>query len=145
MVSEDTTVLYNKWGRLERVTDEIADVGIVVVGEMPYAEGVGDRANLTLPERDVALIELVRKRSERLVVILISGRPMIVTEHLDQGDAFIAAWLPGTEGQGVADLLFGDFPFTGKLPYRWPYSMEQVPLDPDSAEAPLFPFGYGLD
>jgi len=144
-VSEETTVLYNRWGRFEQLTDEVADVGIVVVGEMPYAEGVGDRADLTLSERDAALIELVKERSERIVVILISGRPMIVTEHLDQWDAFIAAWLPGTEGQGVADVLFGDYPFTRKLSYTWPKSMAQVPFDPASSEAPLFPFGYGLE
>jgi len=144
-VFENTTVVYNKWGRFKRVTDEIADVGIVVVGEMPYAEGVGDRADLTLSERDIALIELVKERSERIVVILISGRPMIVTEHLGQWDAFIAAWLPGTEGEGVADVLFGDYPFTGKLSYTWPKSMAQVPFDPASSEAPLFPFRYGLD
>ncbi len=148
-VSKDTTVVYNKWGRFKRVIDEIADVGIVVVGEMPYAEGIGDRADLTLSERDVALIELVKERSDKVVVILISGRPMIVTEHLDQWDAFIAAWLPGTEGQGVADVLFGDYPFTGKLPYTWPRSMDQIPSDFDNIkatgpEAPLFPFGYGL-
>jgi len=149
-VSEKATVLYNKWGRFERVTDEIADVGIVVVSETPYAEGVGDLADLTLSERDVALIERVRQRSERIVVILISGRPMVVTEHLDRWDAFVAAWLPGTEGQGVADVLFGDYPFTGKLPYTWPKSMDQIPFDFDhmettGPEAPLFPFAYGLD
>ncbi len=148
--SEETTVIYSTWGRFERVTAEIADVGIVVVGETPYAEGVGDLADLTLSERDVALIELVRQRSERIVVILISGRPMVVTEHLDRWDAFVAAWLPGTEGQGVVDVLFGDYPFTGKLPYTWPRSMAQIPFDFDhmetaGPEAPLFPFGYGLD
>ncbi|GAI76631.1 unnamed protein product, partial [marine sediment metagenome] len=72
-----------------------------------------------------------------------------VTEHLDQWDAFIAAWLPGTEGQGAADVLFGDYPFTGKLPYTWPRAMDQIPFDfdhmePTGPEAPLFPFGYGL-
>ena len=113
--------------------------------EMPYAEGIGHLADLALDERYVDLIELVRERSERLVVILISGRPMIVTEQLDQGDAFVAAWLPGTEGQGVHDALFGDYAFTGKLPYTWPCSMDQVHLDSDGPEAPLFPFGYGLD
>lgn len=144
-VSEDSTVVYNKWGRFERVTDEIADVAIVVVGEMPYAEGIGDRADLTLSQRDIALIELVRGRSERIVVILISGRPMVVTEHLDQWDAFVAAWLPGTEGQGVADVLFGDYPFAGRLSYTWPRSMDQVPLSALGSEDPLFPLGYGLD
>ncbi len=149
-VSEEATVIYSKWGRFERVSEEVADVGIVVVGETPYAEGVGDLADLTLSERDIALIELVRQRSERIVVILISGRPMVVTEHLDRWDAFVAAWLPGTEGQGVVDVLFGDYPFTGKLPYTWPRSMDQIPFDFDhmettGPEAPLFPFGYGLD
>lgn len=148
-VSENTIVLYNRWGQFDRVTDEVADVGIVVMGEMPYAEGVGDDEDLTLSEGDIAVIERVRERSKKVVVILISGRPMIVTEHLDQWDAFIAAWLPGTEGQGAADVLFGDYPFTGKLPYTWPRAMDQIPFDfdhmePTGPEAPLFPFGYGL-
>jgi beta-glucosidase len=144
-VSEDSTVVYDKWGRFEQVTDEIADVAIVVVGEMPYAEGIGDRADLTLSQQDIALIELVKGRSERIVVILISGRPMLVTEHLDRWDAFVAAWLPGTEGQGVADVLFGGHPFTGRLSYTWPRSMDQVPLSALGSEDPLFPLGYGLD
>jgi beta-glucosidase len=154
-VSENATVQYDSLGKFDRITDEngnlaIADVGIVVVGEMPYAEGVGDREDLTLAEHDIALIEGVRERSEKLVVILISGRPMVVTEHLGQWDALVAAWLPGTEGQGVADVLFGDHPFTGKLPYTWPRWMNQIPFDFDQmattgCEAPLFPFGYGLD
>jgi len=148
-VSENTIVLYNRWGQFDWVTDEVADVGIVVMSEMPYAEGVGDDEDLTLSEGDIAVIERVRERSKKVVVILISGRPMIVTEHLDQWDAFIAAWLPGTEGQGAADVLFGDYPFTGKLPYTWPRAMDQIPFDfdhmePTGPEAPLFPFGYGL-
>ena len=154
-VSENVTVAYDRRGDLTQVIDDeselaIADVGIVVVGEMPYAEGVGDREDLALLEDDIAVIERVREKSKKLVVILISGRPMIVTEHLDQWDAFVAAWLPGTEGQGVADVLFGDYAFTGKLPYSWPRSMDQIPLDFDPTEtsgpkAPLFPLGYGLD
>ena len=149
-VSEDTTVVYDRWGSFDQVTDgdsnpAVADVGIVVVGESPYAEGVGDRADLTLLEQDVALIERVKKRSKATVVVLISGRPMIVTEHLDQWDAFVAAWLPGTEGQGVADVLFGDYPFTARLSCTWPSSMDQVPLSSIGSDAPLFPFGYGLE
>ncbi len=100
--------------------DGQADVGIAVVGEQPYAEGVGDRASLSLSAADVAVIQRLRERSERLVIVLISGRPMIVTEQLAAADAFVAAWLPGTEGAGVADVLFGDYQFTGKLPYTWP-------------------------
>ena len=112
---------------------------------MPYAEGMGNRADLTLSQQDIALIELVKRRSERILVILISGRPMVLTEHLDQWDAFVAAWLPGTEGQGVADVLFGDYPFTGRLSYTWPRSMDQVPRSALGSEDPLLPFGYGLD
>lgn len=127
----------------------MADVGIVVVGEKPYAEGVGDRADLTLTDSDVALIERVSEQSQKLVLILISGRPTIITGPFATADAFVAAWLPGTEAQGIADVLFGDYPFSGKLPFTWPRSMEQIPFDFDNlgtGEAgPLFPFGYGLE
>ncbi len=144
-VSENTTVRYEAWGEFEE-DDAIADVGIVVLSEEPYAEGEGDREDLTLSDADVALLEQVRPRCKKLVVILISGRPLIVTGHLPQWDAFVAAWLPGTEGQGVADVLLGDYPFTGKLPYTWPRSMDQIPRSALVREGgkPLFPFGYGL-
>jgi beta-glucosidase len=154
-VGDTTEVSYNRFGNFERITDEndapiVADVGIAVVGEMPYAEGKGDRADLSLSEADLAMIERLRERSETLVVVIISGRPMIVTEHLESWDAFVAAWLPGTEGNGVTDVLFGDQPFTGELPFTWPRSMDQLPLDFDALatsgdQAPLFPFGYGLE
>jgi len=149
-VSENTEVVYDMRGDFDPAAHGTADAGIVVVGEMPYAEGVGDREDLALSNEDITLIERVKERSKRVVVILISGRPMIVTEHLDEWDAFIAAWLPGTEAQGVADVLFGDYPFTGRLPYTWPRSMDQIPFDFDhlestGPEAPLFPLGHGLD
>jgi beta-glucosidase len=124
----------------------VADTGIVVVGEDPYAEGVGDRADLSLSAADVALIERVREHCERLIVILVSGRPMIITEQLPLADAFVAVWLPGTEGDGIAQVLFGDYPFTGQLPFTWPRSGDQLPLSAleESGEEPLFPLGYGL-
>jgi len=144
-VSENTSIRYDALGSFE---DEkaIADVGIVVLSEKPYAEGDGDCEELSLPEADIRLLKRVRSLCTKLVVILISGRPRIVTEHIDDWDAFIAAWLPGTEGQGITDVLFGDYPFTGKLSFSYPRSMEQVPLSAlvESAEMPLFPFGYGL-
>jgi beta-glucosidase len=136
--SEATVVQYDRSGNFEGV----ADVGIVVVGEMPYAEGVGDRADLSLSTADAALIETMRAQSEELVVVLLSGRPMIITEQLPTADAFLAAWLPGTEGDGIAQVLFGEYPLTGKLPYAWPRSMDQIPLD--DGDEPLFPLGYGL-
>jgi beta-glucosidase len=153
-VSAGTKVQYNRFGKYDRIEDKdgnpaIADAGIVVVGEYPHAEGIGDRADLSLTDPDIDLIKRVRERSEKLVVILISSRPMIITEQLPLADAFVAAWLPGTEGQGVADVLFGDYPFTGKLPYTWPRWMDQIPFDFDNLgtgdDAPLFPFGYGLE
>jgi len=122
--------------------DGVADVGIVVVGENPYAEGVGDREDLGLSTADVQLIEGMREHSKRLVVILLSGRPMIITDQISLSDAWVAAWLPGTEGGGVTDVLFGDYPFTGRLPYTWPRSMDQIPHK--AGDAPLFPLGYGL-
>jgi len=136
----NTDVRFSRFGRF----DTLADVGIAVVGEMPYAEGRGDRAELALTEADMAVIARLRENSETLIVILITGRPLILGDALDMADAVVVAWLPGTEGQGVADVLFGDVPFTGKLPFSWPASMAQVPLG-SSDEAPLFPFGYGLE
>ncbi|MCI0393692.1 MAG: glycoside hydrolase family 3 C-terminal domain-containing protein [Chloroflexi bacterium] len=142
-------VLFNRFARFEEL-DQTAGVGIVVLAKQPYAEGVGDAADLALPASDVALIEQMGSYSERVVVILLSGRPLIITEQLPLAEAWIAAWLPGSEGQGIADNLFGDHSFTGKLSFTWPRSMAQVPLDlaalaAGGCEAPLFPFGYGLD
>jgi beta-glucosidase len=144
-VSENTTVRYEAQGEFDEV-DAVADVGIVVLSEAPYAEGEGDREDLSLPHADVVLLARVRPCCRKLVVILISGRPLIVAEHLPRWDAFVAAWLPGTEGQSVADVLFGDYPFSGNLPYTWPRSMDQIPLSALVREGgkPLFPFGYGL-
>jgi beta-glucosidase len=144
-VSEGTTVLYEQSGDFDG-DGAVADIGIVVVGETPYAEGMGDRADLSLSAADTALIEAMRAQSEKLVVILLSGRPMIITEQLQMADAWVAAWLPGTEGDGVAQVLFGETPFTGKLAYTWPRSVDQLPLRAleESGEEPLFPFGYGL-
>lgn len=147
-VSENTVVDYRRFADFEE--GNRADVGIVVVSELPYAEWQGDNARLALSSGDINTIEKVRAVSDQLVVILISGRPLIITEPLMTADAFVAAWLPGTEGLGVTDVLFGDKPFTGKLPFTWPRNIEQLPFDfenlpTEGCEAPLFPFGYGLD
>jgi beta-glucosidase len=122
-----------------------ADVGIVVVGEGPYAEGVGDRDDLTLAAEDVTAIKNMKQAGIPVVVVLFSGRPMIINEALGQCDAFVAAWLPGTEGQGVTDVLFGDYKPTGKLSFSWPRSMAQIPINVgDKNYDPLFKYGYGL-
>ncbi len=125
-----------------------ADLGIAVVGEKPYAEGYGDAADLTLSGFDKELLQKMRERSKKLVVVLLSGRPMVITADLPLADAWVAAWLPGTEAAGITDVLFGDQPFTGRLPYTWPASNDQLPLGPVNPKAAqqkvLFPLGYGL-
>jgi beta-glucosidase len=121
-----------------------AEVGVAVVAEEPYAEGMGDRASLALGEADTALIERMRASCERLVLVILSGRPLIVTDLLPRVDALVAAWLPGTEGAGVADLLLGEAAFTGRLPYTWPRTMDQVPLSALDGAAPLFARDFGL-
>jgi beta-glucosidase len=122
-----------------------ADVAVVVVGETPYAEMLGDRRDLSLSERDTATIANARKAGIPVVVVLFSGRPLIINDALAQADAFVAAWLPGTEGLGVADVLFGDYKPSGKLPVSWPRSMAQIPINVgDATYDPLFPYGFGL-
>jgi len=119
-----------------------ATVGVVVIGEKPYAEGAGDRTDLSLAPEDVKAIDNMKASGVPFVVILFSGRPMILGDSLNKADAFIAAWLPGTEGDGIADVLFGDYKPTGKLSFAWPRSMDQYPHAKDTN--PLFPYGYGL-
>jgi beta-glucosidase len=124
---------------------EGADVGVVVIGETPYAEMLGDRTDLSLSDEDVAAVENMKKANIPVVVVLLSGRPMILDRILDKADAIVAAWLPGTEGEGVADVLFGDYKPTGKLSVSWPRSMAQLPINQGDANYdPLFPYGYGL-
>ncbi|HEV7925795.1 MAG TPA: glycoside hydrolase family 3 N-terminal domain-containing protein [Verrucomicrobiae bacterium] len=120
-----------------------ADAVVVVVGELPYAEMKGDRSDLSLSAEDMAKIHRARTVGVPVITILISGRPMILGAALDDSDAFLAAWLPGTEGQGIADVLFGDYRPTGKLPRTWPRNMEEVAAGP-AAKNPLFPCGFGL-
>jgi beta-glucosidase len=122
-----------------------ADVGIVVIGEAPYAEGLGDKDDLTLAAEDMTAINNMKQGGMPVVIVLVSGRPMIVNEALGQCDSFVAVWLPGTEGQGVADVLFGDYQPTGKLSFSWPRSMAQIPTNVgDRNYDPLFPYGFGI-
>ncbi|MEN6334296.1 MAG: glycoside hydrolase family 3 protein [Phycisphaerales bacterium] len=140
-VSAGTKVTFSQDG----TGAEGAAVGVVVVGEKPYAEGNGDNGELTLDAADLAAIDNMKKAGIPVVVLLVSGRPMIVTDTIAKVDAFVATWLPGTEGQGVADVLFGDYKPTGKLSFTWPRSIDQVPINVgDKAYDPLFKFGYGL-
>ena len=120
-----------------------ADVVIVAIGEQPYAEMKGDRADLSLAPQDAALIARAKSTGAPVVTLLYSGRPLVLGNALAQSDAFVAAWLPGTEGLGITDVLFGDFVPTGKLPRLWPASNDQLSLGHASGKS-LFPMGYGL-
>ena len=140
-VSDSSSIRYSK------NADNLlgSDIIVVAIGEEPYTEGVGDRDSLLLSKKDKELLEKVKRAKIPYVVILISGRPMIINKELDSSHAFIAAWLPGTEGEGISDVLFGDFDFTGKLSMTWPRSMKQIPINyGDSSYDPLFKFGFGL-
>ncbi len=125
------------------VTD--ADMAVVVIGETPYAEGIGDRTDLHLSKEDVETVRRVKEAGIPTVVVLISGRPMILDNVLHYADILFAAWLPGTEGDGVADVLFGDYPPAGKLTHSWPRNMAQLPINfGDPEYSPLYPYKHGI-
>ncbi|MEN3329367.1 MAG: beta-glucosidase [Acidobacteriota bacterium] len=139
-VSPQTLITYSKNG-----SNAAGDLGIVVIGETPYAEWMGDRQNLELSEEDIAVVDKMKQPGMPLLVVLISGRPLIIDRVIDKADAFVAAWLPGTEGRGVTDVLFGDYRFVGKLSFSWPRSMDQIPINTgDRNYNPLFNYGHGL-
>ena len=155
LANSDTNIEFNRNGDFSEFKNAdgsplVADVGIVVLSEVPYAEGVGDREDISLTKSELDLIQKTHKQSKTIVVILLSGRPRVITAGLPLAESWVAAWLPGTEGDGIADVLFGDYPFTGKTPYSWPRSNEQLPINVNNSkgkigcDAPLFPFGYGL-
>ncbi len=150
-IDSDSRVVYDRFGKFAREVDsdgnaERADIGIVVVGERPYAEGRGDSDDL---EVNSVLVERMAERADKVVVIILSGRPMLISDPLPLADAWVAAWLPGTEGDGISEVLFGDYPFTGKTTFTWPRSIDQLPFDFENlsesgCESPLFQYGYGL-
>lgn len=141
-VSNSTVVEFDAKG--DKIAND-ADVIIAVIGETSYAEMKGDRGALNLDEADIDVLKKVKTTGIPLIVVLISGRPLIITEEWENWKALIAAWLPGTEGQGVTDVLFGDYSPTGKLPHSWPRSMEQIPINyGDKNYDPLFQYNFGL-
>ncbi|GMY20098.1 beta-glucosidase bogh3b, partial [Fagus crenata] len=121
-----TEVVYSENPDGDFVKSNNFSYAIVIVGEHPYAESQGDSLNLTIADS-------------------VSGRPLVIQPYLTQMDAVVAAWLPGSEGHGVADVLFGDYGFTGKLACTWFKTVDQLPMNVgDSHYDPLFPFGFGL-
>jgi beta-glucosidase len=135
-----------------------ATIGIAVIGETPYSEGCGDIPapvdgsycvnrphTLELDAGDAQVVQRMKQAGLKTVVVLVAGRPMIIDSIIDWADAIVVAWLPGSEGAGVTDVLFGDVHPTGKLPHSWPRSMDQIPINQGDANYdPLFPYAYGL-
>jgi beta-glucosidase len=144
-VSADTIVQFDPFGRFDDRPVDRPAICLAVVGERPYAEGFGDDDELTLPVSDIRMLRRMADVCDKIAVVLLSGRPLIVTDLLPEWDALVAGWLPGTEGHGVADVVFGLAPFTGTLPYTWPRTAVGLPQVHDgTGEAPLFPLRFGL-
>jgi beta-glucosidase len=123
-----------------------ADVTVVVIGEESYAEGKGDDGTLGLDdgmalEGNIKSLNDAKKLNKPIVTIMVSGRPRIISDNLNDWSAFVEAWLPGSEGEGVAEVIYGDENFKGKLPVTWPKSNKNLPIKEDNI---LFPIGYGL-
>ncbi|WJZ89032.1 hypothetical protein VitviT2T_008283 [Vitis vinifera] len=144
-VGDKTEVIYEQNPSPATFEGQDFSYAIVVVGEDPYAEHTGDNSELIIPFNANDVISLVADRIPTLV-ILISGRPLVLEPWiLEKMDALIAAWLPGSEGGGITDVVFGDYDFEGRLPVTWFKSVEQLPMHPeDNSYDPLFPFGFGL-
>ena len=140
-VSAGTTVTFNASGA---GIDGSYKAAIAVVGETPYAEGVGDRpGGMGLDATDLATLNTLRASGVPVVVVLVSGRPMDIAAQLPDWTAFVAAWLPGTEGRGVAEVLFGDYNPTGTLPMTWMQTASQQPINRGDGKTPLFAYGAG--
>jgi beta-glucosidase len=147
MIGSENVVYTSNSGQIPN-----ADYAVVVVGENPYAEGAGDLfgnvGGFGLSSQDKQMIQAVKNNGIPMVVVLLSGRPLDISDALDDADAFIAAWLPGTEGgSGIAEIVFGDYTATGKLSHTWPESYYDVPINIIGnypGHDALFPYGYGL-
>ena len=135
---------------LNNVNAEDYDLAIVAYGEQPYAEGVGDRSNLNFSsKRHIAFLELLAENKIPTVSLFFTGRPLWITKEINLSDAFVVAWLPGTESRGMTDVMVNsdktNYDFTGKLPFSWPKNTYQANLNYyDATSDPLFAYGYGL-
>ncbi|MFJ4952527.1 glycoside hydrolase family 3 N-terminal domain-containing protein [Streptomyces sp. NPDC088760] len=141
-VTDPSRVTYDRYGN---GIDSGYRAAVAVVGETPYAEGRGDRpGGLQLDQEDLGTLARLKASGVPVVVVLVSGRPLDVSAQLPDWKALLAAWLPGTEGAGVSDVLFGDHAPTGRLPVSWPRTSAQEPVNNGDGKDPLFPYGYGL-
>jgi beta-glucosidase len=121
-----------------------APVAIAVIGEKPYAEGMGDTADLHLSQEDIATVTNLKGAGAKVIAVILSGRPLFLEDIIGQADAIVAAWLPGSEGDGVADVLFGDYKPTGKLSFTWPKATSTSLHRGDAGYQTVFESGYGL-
>ncbi|MDI2029520.1 glycoside hydrolase family 3 N-terminal domain-containing protein [Saccharopolyspora sp. TS4A08] len=140
--AKSTEVTYDRNGE---GIDSSYRAAIAVVGETPYAEGQGDRpSGMGLDQEDLATLKKLEDSGVPVIAVTVSGRPLDIAEHLPRWDALLASWLPGTEGAGVADVLFGDHNPTATLPMTWMTSADQQPINDGDGQKPLFPYGFGL-
>ena len=137
-IGSEERLIFSEDGNLE----EKPDIIVAVVGENPYAEGKGDNSSPGISSGEAGMLERLYEYDVPVVVIVLSGRPLLMTEHIDKSDAVIAAWLPGTEGDGIADIVFGDYSPSGRLSFSWPKDQSFFTERNDSNT--LFPLGFGL-
>lgn len=144
-VGDNTQVIYEEFPSRDTLAREDFDFAIVAAGEAPYAEFTGDNSVLNVPLNGADVISAVADKIPTLV-ILVSGRPLVLEPWLlGKIDALVAAFLPGSEGDGVTDVLFGDYEFEGLLPVTWFKSVDQLPMTAgQNSYDPLFPLGFGL-
>ncbi|KAE8653276.1 hypothetical protein Csa_023195 [Cucumis sativus] len=144
-VGDQTKVIYEQNPSAVTLNDQDISFAIVAIGESPYAESAGDNSKLIIPFNGNEIVKAVAGKIPTLV-ILISGRPLVLEPTvIENVEALIAAWLPGTEGNGITDVIFGDYDFTGRLPVTWFKTVEQLPVHAENnLQDSLFPFGFGL-
>ncbi|KAG6583383.1 hypothetical protein SDJN02_18108 [Cucurbita argyrosperma subsp. argyrosperma] len=144
-VGDETEVIYEEYPSTDTLNDRDISFAIVVIGESPYAEFTGDDSKLIIPFDGNDIIKAVASKIPTLVII-ISGRPLVLEPTtMENVEALIAAWLPGSEGSGITDVIFGDYDFTGRLPVTWFRTIEQLPVHAENnLQDSLFPFGFGL-
>lgn len=145
VVEDKAEVTYELNPSPETFSSQDFSFAIVVVGEGPYVETGGDNLELKIPFDGAELVSLVADRVPTLM-ILVTGRPLVLEPQLlEKIDGLVVAWLPGSEGRGITDVIFGDHAFEGRLPMTWFRSVDQLPMHaPENSSDPLFPFGFGL-
>ena len=135
-------MLYSPEGDFDGAT---SPYGVVAIHELPYVEGGGDRADLSLPTEQLDLVRRMRAAVDHLIVLVVSGRPLLIEPVVEIADSVVACWLPGSEADGIAEALLGIAPFTGRLPVAWPRSESQVTGQAEQSPATsAWPIGHAV-